>query len=482
MRIGRNSTCPCGSGVKHKRCCLGKVDWDALASQPLHVGTRFLSLRGKNLAFLSAALDAVGVTDPYHNKSLAELKNAVTPEVVRFLFSLIVDLWPDASDLDRCIKKERSHTTAFYTGSYQPRDVFRAITRLSLYCDKILMIDPFPHPHVLSPKYSPLEHPEKHRATTIKFLWLWTTLGPWIDAGIVGLIRPIYDYDPAIFDAIMAAQDSRLSRHPELRKMVEAEVADRMEKLGGADGDFGEYHLLSHPDEALLEIFGPRISSGPFGSEKEFLAYIHKRRAEHPYYVDRLPGQKNELHIDTTGACYELAKRMCVRTESHLVTNLRVRWKEVEIDRQESGVDTGGWSRFAKALQEAEFKALDDVPIDAALRLRQDGRLASMRHFLRQVWKESCDPESFSETNALELTGRLREECALADEEWSRIDRDLLKWLSGTVSTLVSSGVVGFVPAGSAAVVTGFAGLADAQIKRRHYHERFPAGFFLGYS
>ena len=28
MKIGRNETCPCGSGKKHKKCCLSKTETD----------------------------------------------------------------------------------------------------------------------------------------------------------------------------------------------------------------------------------------------------------------------------------------------------------------------------------------------------------------------------------------------------------------------------------------------------------------------
>lgn len=32
MKIGRNDSCPCGSGKKYKRCCLGAVDERAAAA------------------------------------------------------------------------------------------------------------------------------------------------------------------------------------------------------------------------------------------------------------------------------------------------------------------------------------------------------------------------------------------------------------------------------------------------------------------
>lgn len=31
MKIGRNEPCPCGSGIKYKKCCLNKTDDERLA-------------------------------------------------------------------------------------------------------------------------------------------------------------------------------------------------------------------------------------------------------------------------------------------------------------------------------------------------------------------------------------------------------------------------------------------------------------------
>lgn len=82
--------------------------------------------------------------------------------------------------------------------------------------------------------------------------------------------------------------------------------------------------------------------------------------------------------------------------------------------------------------------------------------------------------------NAVNLSAELRDEIAKADDEWKKIDRDLLKWLGGMGATLVTSGAVGFVPAAAAANITGVTGLIQARIRRSTFKERYPAGFFLG--
>lgn len=481
-KIGRNEQCPCGSGQKFKHCCNGKVDWGSLESAPLDVAARHMTVRGKNAVFLGNILSALQMDKFSPETPFSELKRAVSPEVVRRTFSIIPQLWPDLSDFERATDDEKTKTTALYTGSYEPEVVFRAITRLSLYCDRILLVDPFMRAEGLRPEFSPLEHPDQYRSITIKFLFLWMTLWPWIDAGIVSFIRPLHDFVPGLWREIIDLQRKRIDGSPNLKKILDLEVKERMSEVGPMDRGMGELHFLSQPDAELLRMMESFPESSPFKTGKEFLAYIQKRRDSHPYFVEWLPGQTGQLHQETSGACYELAKRMCSITNSHIVTNMRMRWKEVELDREDAGIDLQGWSPFAKALHNANFKALDEVPIKAALLLRTEQRLGSMRHFLRRVWRDCSNPDEFSDANAADLAAQLAEEVAIANEEWSNIDRDLLKWLGGTGAALISSGFVGFVPAAGAAAVTGVTGLIDARIKRSRFKERYPAGFFLGKS
>jgi hypothetical protein len=103
-----------------------------------------------------------------------------------------------------------------------------------------------------------------------------------------------------------------------------------------------------------------------------------------------------------------------------------------------------------------------------------------MRLFFRKVWKSCREPDIFSEENAVNLSAELNEKIAEADSEWRKIDQDLLKWFGASGGALVSSGLVGFVPAASVAAVTGVTGLIQAHLKRAAFKERYPAGFFLG--
>lgn len=296
-------------------------------------------------------------------------------------------------------------------------------------------------------------------------------------------MRPLHDFVPGLWREVLRLERQRFDSNATLKAMVDEDVKARLKNVGPRDGGMGELFFLSMPDEAIRDMHKKFVASNASEagfSEDDLVSYIQQRRDQHPYYVERLPGQTGELHQESSGACYELAKRMCAITNSHIVTNLRSRWKELELDRETAGIDLQGWSPFAKTLAESDLKVLNDVPMSAALQLREEGRLESLRLFFRKIWKTCRDPDEFSGKNAVNFSAELRDEVAKANEEWRKIDQELLKWLGGAGGAMVTSGLVGFVPAASAAAITGITGLIQARMKRHTFKDRFPAGFFLG--
>lgn len=76
------------------------------------------------------------------------------------------------------------------------------------------------------------------------------------------------------------------------------------------------------------------------------------------------------------------------------------------------------------------------------MKLRKDGRIESLRVFLRKVWKSACHAEEpFSEINAKLLADELVEEIKKTEHEWKEIDRNLLEWFGAELTTgLLSAG------------------------------------------
>ena len=93
MAVNRNDLCPCGSGKKYKRCCLGKPvatnskHWKLVGVLAvvcsLVTGAIWMTL-GNNLGFLSAALSVMVVgaialfTDPPDSKPGGQDPSAIS--------------------------------------------------------------------------------------------------------------------------------------------------------------------------------------------------------------------------------------------------------------------------------------------------------------------------------------------------------------------------------------------------------------------
>ena len=166
-----------------------------------------------------------------------------------------------------------------------------------------------------------------------------------------------------------------------------------------------------------------------------------------------------------------------------MVTDLYVKWKEIELDRQGRTEQVDAWSPFAKAVQETSFRYLDDVSLDDALALRKEGRLEDLRSFMRGIWGQACDTQSFGRVNAQLFADELSMEVRKAEEEWKQIVRDLLKnggaigaGLAAAVP-MIGSGQGEFLAA--AALIGGLPLLAASAWKRHGFADKFPAAFFL---
>jgi hypothetical protein len=411
----------------------------------------------------------------------SRIKRAFTPAAVRKIYESVVELWPDGADLERVLRQEATHTSGLYVGTYEPEAVFKGVARHSLYSDTILLVDPFVHPSKVRPKYNPALHPEKYRTTALKCVAIWFAMWPWIEAGIVKFVHLPEDFDFRLGQESMRIQDARRQKYPELTEIGKRTATAE----AGARKDFHEYMLLLQPDESLRATYNRLNPAAPESEVEEMLAAIRRRREAHPYYLDpvEVDGQKvGELIMESSGASYDMAKRTALLSGSYLITDLEYRWKEIELDRAEARIDAQKWSPFAKAFHNLDIKYLQHVPLEAALQLRQRGRLDDMRGFLRKVWRQSASPDSFDDANVENLAAELREKVREAEEEWAKIDRELLKWFGtfgSAAGAAVAIGAVEWLPAAFAAGVTGAAGLAVAGHQRYSFERRYPAGLFL---
>jgi hypothetical protein len=410
------------------------------------------------------------------------MKRAFTPAAVQRIYEAVADVWPDGSDLERTLAAEKSTTSGLYVGTYEPKVIFRGVTRHSIYSDTILLVDPFIHPGRVRDEFNPLIHPEEHRANAVKAATIWFAMADWVEAGLVRFVRVPGDFDSRISQEALQIQRLRFEQHPELL----ASAADGMELKEEMMESIRQHYVLSIPDAKLAENF-KRDHPGASPEEiSSLLKLVGRMREAHPYFMDPIEapagGTSSEFIVHTTGANYEMAKRTALMSGSHLITDLPSRWKEIEIDRDAAHLDLKRWTPFAKAFQGLEFKYLVNVPLEAALRLRDERRLEDMRGFLRKAWRACGSDAPFSDEKVANLAAELQERVREAENEWRKIDADLIKWF-GTLSALsasfVAAGGASWVPAAISVAVGGAATLTHAQHQRTSFERKLPAAFFL---
>lgn len=479
--ISRNALCPCGTGKKYKHCCLGKVNWEAVERGE---GDRYrhLSIRGRNLAFTDVICELLLLDSDSNFKSIESYKKAFTAANVKKLHEGIVRIWPLNIDIEATLQSLKGGVSGLYVGDYGKDQLQRGIVRHSAYASKILVCDPFVYPLSVRDEFSPIYNPEQHRSQTLRNVNVWLSLVPWIQADLVSVIRTPCDFDRRLKWESMKEQDQKFSGSSELSEAIEIDLKELMTRHSKSWGISNL--LLTLPDVALLEQLQEAADSDGSVSKEELLAYVHRLRAEDPDFLEPI-GQESgsQLHMVSSGASYNIACMISELTGAYLVTDLQTKWKEIELDRRNRADEVDAWSPFAKAMQEATLKYLDDVRLEDALAIRRDGLLEDFRVFLRKVWRQACDTSSYSSVNGQLFADELQSEIHKAEDEWANIDRELLRNSGGiaaglaTAATLIGSGQGEFLAA--ATVIAGAPLLVASSWQRRGFKKKFPAAFYL---
>jgi hypothetical protein len=482
--IGRNAKCLCGSGLKYKACCWGVVDWNAIAKKQPEEFRKYLSIRGRNTLFLARMKDILGIDLPPSSDEWQHAKDSMNAATVTKVYEAVIEAWPPDLDYETAIhQKDDAPLAGLYTGHYTPFAITEAISRHALYSERILVFDPLLYPPALRPEFNPLARPEIFVTDTLKHLWTWCHLAPWIYAGIVNVLRSPSDYDTRF--AIAAGRDAheRFAHDPELANALDADVKLMMQS--DEMDDMRQWNMLVRTDDALRSLLPVAVPGIAPDQIELAIAAIHRLRLRHPYYSTHGlgPANREQLIHTTSGENHEGGLLAAKLTGAYLFTNLGSRWKEIERDRQELPTSSGIWTPFAKAWGNAKLQCLSNVDLAAALRLRNEGRLQDMRMFLARAWRASRDAHDFAPSNVHALEAELDERLKEAEYEYQKIADDLRKFAGievvlGIVPRVATAEST-WLPYGVAAIATGATALWRASAARRRVAARYPAAFFL---
>jgi hypothetical protein len=483
-KVQRNDPCPCGSGRKYKRCCAGRVDW----TRVLRSGddtSPLLSVRGRNLQFVEGMWGALQLDKPEAApRSLEDYRAAFTPEAVKAIHESILDIWPLDTDIDSVLRGLGGDVSGLYVGDYRIMYLRHALVRHSTYANKILVVDPFMYPPAVADEYNPILSPEKYRSQTLRNVNFYTALLPWILADIVNVIRTPADFDSVLQWESMRRQEAKFKENESLREAMKRSQSAMEERF---KGDAIRELILDAPDDHVQRLADDFASKHDGATPEQVMAYVKAMRARDLDFLEPAKWGESRITTFSTGANYEIAKMTADLTGSYLVTDLSVRWKEIELDRESHNAQNKAWAPFAKAVQEAQFRYLDQVSLGDALALRQAGRLEGLRSFFHRVWRDAIRGDEYDEANAAALADELHEKVREAEDEWRKIDLELLKMMAQgaaaallSAGPLVASGHASFLAA--AAVVPGGVGLTASTMRRRGFSDRFPAAFFTDLS
>jgi SEC-C motif-containing protein len=481
-KIKPNDRCPCGSGKKFKKCCYGTVNWEAIYLQKRDPRP-YLSVRGRNIYFANRVCDILQLDTNGKPQHWKKYKAAFTADAVRKIHEAIMEVWPPDTKISEVLRRPPGDVSGLYIGDYGPEYMTRGLVRHSIYANKILLFDPFVYPASVRDEFNPILNPSEHRTQTLKNVNFWFGLLPWIDAGIVELIRAPSDFDSRLNWEFMEGQRRKFEENEELKRASEESLDEltkrHKEKLSH------QQLLLGAPDSYIRQQF-EELELGKDGyTVEEFLSYVQNERDRDPDFLEPLgPESTSQFHMFTTGASYPSAKMTANITGSYLFSDLSVKWREIELDREAQSAENRVWAPFAKALQDTPLKYLNSLRLEHALTLRKEGRLEGLRGFLRKVWAGACTGDPFDRANSLLLSEELGQQVQAAETEWAKIDRDVLKMVSpaavaGVLAAgpLIATGHADFLAA--AAIVAGGVPLAHSALQRRSFPDRFPAAFFM---
>jgi hypothetical protein len=431
------------------------------------------------LILLNAARDIFGLG---RGRSWVDVKKNISGDQIRELYRVQADLWPPGTDWAALMPSPGDGTLrALYLGDIRPELVLRNITRFSLYSDTIFVIDPFVNPHIVRPKYNPIDNPNKHRADTLKLIYFLSSVAPWIESKMLYLIP-----DPGDLNLDLKWETMRLAR---------ARVSDKNNiderDLEDARDQFLEQRmraLFTLPEEKLLSFVKRSGMTLTVEQQKEFIAHARHKLRSDPIALEQSLDKEGQLNSLRGGANLETALLICSMTDAFPYTNMHTMWRYI-IDAHDQLSDTARrWSPFTKAFQALDFQFLNNVDPKFAQRIREDGRLSSFRAMLRRIGDGATNVTNVSSLDSFvrdckdDLVGEYRK----AQSEWAKIDESLYMWgtagIGGAAAVIATGHLIPNIATLSAGAFATLSQLGIRYFRQQQFRKANPMSVMIDLS
>lgn len=435
-----NQPCPCNSGRKYKDCHFGKRNQDALS------GWADVSVLDRNRILIRAAEQIFGFR---RGRSWAEFKKQISDEEIREFFTVHASMWGPETNWFGIMPKPDGNLRGLYLGDIRPELILRNLIRFSLYNDQILVIDPFPNARNLKPEFNPIENPGRFKAEMVKLIYFLFQVAPWIEAGIVQLIPDPGEINRELRWATADLAGERWKgREPE-----QADVAV-LHEVGRSDLRRFLFALDERTILGQIERSGQRLNDE---QRKSVVRYARQQLAADPLAWERANGDDpsiGQLQLVRGGTNLETALLIADVTGAFPYTNLRSRWRELMDARDELSETARVWTPLANTIQALEFKFLNNVDVEFAASMRDDGRLEGFRSFLRTVGKQASEVKTLSSLDAFvrDSSDALIGEHQKAVAEWGSIQESYLKWMGSGALAAATGFMTGHLSLNAAAL------------------------------
>lgn len=400
--------CHCGRLSRYKNCCKPYTDPEALSrrirSHSLVARTKMTAEAVRYFLFNRSS------KDPYADA-------AVTADQVAQFYRYLSDVWPhrlDPIDSIRALRDE-GVLTGFYVGDPRPETIVQNIARLALYTDRIFIPQPFYMAWTLRADYDPVQHPTAVMQDTRRWAVLTMMLWPWIMSGMVVFLPDPAAFDQKLRDAVLAA-----GRRREAEGKIVIPREDMEKYIAFAKADFRR-QMLSMPDDQLiagLRELGPVADADIPG----ILAYVQRERERDPLYVPGIIGGGSSLSRIRLPTIDETLLS-CTLGNAFPFTDRLGKWQEINEHLGALPADAEIWSPLTRAFAQCQLEFLSIEDTRLAFQIREEGRLASFRSFMRSLWKsiDGSPDERMFPTVARDMADRLQHEHDVAAEEWRQI-------------------------------------------------------------
>jgi hypothetical protein len=366
------------------------------------------------------------------------ISNQITDSDVVLFVERVRNLWNSKPDLLSLMpKKGDLKFRALYFASPDMFSTVNLLARYSLYCDQIIVIDPFSIFREMNrnSKHSPFQEPQACVRQIVRDGVYLCSIEDWIRNDLVfATAFPLSIHDPL------------KQKHIELMKAsMDQMPTEKFEEIVNTTVEsqfFSQYTPdelrtmePSPPDLQLIrravedEEWWNRVSRYMPGITKEIamrtFSDMNRRKQQIETAIEKLKSEPRryqwalrrefEPRMDTYGSGMNLldAKWFAETTGSHLVTDNRMIWNEILAgEMSEKGQQSEKLkqllSGLAEAFQKLEFFFLNDIPLSFVLQIRKENRLVGFRTFLRDFWNK-VRPEDQSEDQRLATIQEFRD-------------------------------------------------------------------------